>query len=126
MYRIGSAAVIFIITVTIVTAGFLINTRTASQVTDTINSAVVAANNNDTEKALSVFRNALDIWKSNNSIMLLFMSHGKIDQIDESVNIACTYIENGDLDMFRAESKRSLVLLRHFNDLEYPSFTNIL
>ena len=58
--------------------------------------------------------------------MLIFVSHGRLDQIEESLNNANTYIEFWELKAFSAECRKVKILIKHFYDLEYPTINNIL
>lgn len=126
VHRIYSAAVIFIITIITIIFGFIINTTTSESVSDKIQSAERYAENNDAENANKQIKAALSEWESKMETMLIFISHGKLDQIEESLHTANTYLEFGELKSFTAECRKTEILLKHFNDLEYPTINNIL
>ncbi len=125
MHRIAGTVIIFIITSVIAVCGFFINTKTSDSIQKKVQAAVSSSRQNDIVLARKQVGNAVDEWNEKKELMLLFVSHGKLDQIDESMNIACSYIETGDTNLFITECVRIQVLLQHFNDLEYPSINNI-
>ena len=79
----------------------------------------------DIEKARKIFREAKKEWSDNVEIMLLFISHGRIDRIDEAFDSAETYLKNDDIIMFLAECSTARLLTEHFIDVEYPYINNI-
>ncbi len=126
MHRIYIALVILIITVTIIISGFIINTSTSKSVSGKIESAENYAVSGDSENAKKQIRSALNEWESKMEAMLVFVSHGRLDQIEESLNSANTYIEFGELKAFSLECRKTEILIKHFYDLEYPTINNIL
>ncbi len=125
MHRLISTVIIFILTLLIITAGFAINTRTTNSINEKINTAIELNTYGEIEDAKNIIQTAIDEWDNHIETMLLFESHGKLDQIEESLKIAQMYIKNGETEMFNAECKRASILIDHFNSLEYPTIYNI-
>lgn len=125
MNRFLGAMIVLGILISIVVTGFYINTKTSNSVSEKISSSIEYQNKDDFEQARKELRSALEEWEQNMEMMLLFISHGKLDEIEESINIADTYMNIGDKTMCLAECKRALILLEHFNHVEYPSIDNI-
>lgn len=125
MHRIAGAIVLFLLTIVLVISGFTINTKTSASVNQKIASAAEACRQEQLGQAQKQAASALKEWNDNKETMLLFVSHGRLDQIEESLNIACSCIDAGDTDLFMAECTRIEVYLKHFNDLEYPTINNI-
>ena len=125
MSRIWSAVVVFAVIIIVITTGFIFNTKSVDSVSEKVNSALAYSKSGDKENAKKNMESAVEEWNSKMNTMLLFMSHDKLDQIDESLNIADTYITSGDTAMFNAECKRTSILLQHFYDLVYPTVYNI-
>lgn len=125
MSRIWSAVVVFAVIIIVITTGFIFNTKSVDSVSEKVNSALAYSKSGDKENAKKNMESAVEEWNGKMNTMLLFMSHDKLDQIDESLNIADTYITSGDTAMFNAECKRTSILLQHFYDLEYPTVYNI-
>ncbi len=126
MHRIYSAVVIFIITVITIVSGFIVNTTTSRSVSDRVDSAESYAADGDVENAKKQIKSAVSEWENRMETMLIFISHGKLDQIEESLNTAYNYIEFGELKAFTTECRKSKILIKHFYDLEYPTINNIL
>lgn len=125
MRRLYVALGVLALIAAIVTTGFIINTRTAESILEQLNSAYNSAESGDIEKARKIFREAKKEWSDNVEIMLLFISHGRIDRIDEAFDSAETYLKNDDIIMFLAECSTARLLTEHFIDVEYPYINNI-
>lgn len=77
------------------------------------------------ENAKKELSEAMNEWEKKIEIMLLFVSHGKLDEIEEAINIANSYIHYDEIPLFYAECQRASTLLDHFKSVEYPSINNI-
>ncbi len=77
------------------------------------------------ERAKNELEKAIREWEKNMETMLIFVSHGKLDQIEEAINIADSYLQNGEINLFYAECQRAATLLDHFENVEYPNINNI-
>lgn len=125
MQKLLSAGIITLILLIITSAGFKINTETSDAVSERLSKTIELVNNGENEKARREMKKCVDIWNSHFQKMQIFISHGRIDEIDESLKTA-EYQLNGNNDTeFITEASRSLVLLEHFKDMEYPSVYNI-
>lgn len=126
MHRIYSAIIILAVTIAVIMFGFTINTTTSRSVSDKVELAESYAVGDDTENAKNAIKAAVSEWQGKMETMLIFVSHGRLDQIEESLNNANTYIEFGELKAFSAECRKVKILIKHFYDLEYPTINNIL
>ncbi len=126
MNRLIGAFVVLGLIIAISTTGFLINTRTANSVKTKIEQSVRFADSGETDKARSTLNDAIEEWKNHIETMLLFESHGKLDEIEETINIAKSYITKDEYHLFYMECNLASTLLDHFEHLEYPNINNIL
>ncbi len=126
MHRIYSAIIILAVTIAVIMFGFTINTTTSRSVSDKVELAESYAVGGDTVNAKNAIKAAVSEWQGKMETMLIFVSHGRLDQIEESLNNANTYIEFGELKAFSAECRKVKILIKHFYDLEYPTINNIL
>lgn len=125
MKRLIAAAVVAVLIIGLMIFGFVFDTGMISQVEDKISTAAELNSRDDQEGARLALEQARNIWNDKSRILLIFLSHKTPDQVEESLNIAKTYIERGESVMFEAECKRLGTLLDHLYKLEYPTFTNI-
>ena len=126
MHRIYSAIIILAVTIAVIMFGFTINTTTSRSVSDKVELAESYAVGGDTVNAKNAIKAAVSEWQGKMETMLIFVSHGRLDQIEESLNKANPYIEFGELKAFSAECRKVKILIKHFYDLEYPTINNIL
>lgn len=125
MKRLIIAIAVLILVVGIGITGLLINTNTANSVMEKLHIAKEYATNGNTEQAKVELKKAVDKWEDRMEIMLIFVSHGKLDQIEESINIANAYLEHQEMTLFYAECQRAYTLLNHFENVEYLNINNI-
>lgn len=125
MRRLYAALGVLALIVAIVTTGFIINTRTAESILKKLELAYSSAESGNVNYAREVFSKAKKEWSDNVETMLLFISHGRIDRIDEAFDSAETYLKNNDISMFLAECSTARLLTEHFIDVEYPYINNI-
>ncbi|MDD6490352.1 MAG: DUF4363 family protein [Clostridia bacterium] len=125
MKRLIGTIVIFLIIAGIAATGFFINTRTADMVMEKVQKSQQYAIDGNIENAKKELAEAIDEWEKKIEIMLLFVSHGKLDEIEEAINIANSYIQYDEVPLFYAECQRASTLLDHFKSVEYPSINNI-
>lgn len=125
MKRLICTIVIFLIIVAIAATGFFINTRTANMVLEKVQKSQQYAFDGNIDLAKQELSAAIDEWERKIEIMLLFVSHGKLDEIEEAISIANSYIQYDEVSLFYAECQRASTLLDHFKSIEYPSINNI-
>lgn len=125
MYRLYGALAVLGIAVCLITTGFIINTQTADKVLNELEASYTLAKQGDVEGAKSKIEAAKNEWDKNMETMLLFVSHGRLDQIEASINTAYNYAEQKDISMFLAECSYAKLLTEHFMDVEYPYINNI-
>ena len=125
MKRLSISLVILAIVIGIGITGFIINTNTAKSVIEKVNTSKKYALENNIEQAKKELALAIDEWEENMETMLLFVSHGKLDQIEEAITIAYSYLEHDEMSLFYAECQRAATLINHFENVEYPNINNI-
>lgn len=120
----GAFAVLLGIIITVL-SGFFINTNTAQAVNENLSLSMKYAENGDIQSAKSELEKALDKWNDKMQTMLLFISHGRLDEIEQTINTAYSYIKNSDISMYSAECTRAYLLIENFKNVEFPSINNI-
>ena len=120
----GALAVLAGIIITVAT-GFFVNTNTARIVNDKLSLSLEYAENGDIKNAKLSLEKAIDEWDSKMQTMLLFISHGRLDEIEQTINTAYSYIKNKDIPMYAAECTRAYLLIDNFKSVEYPTVNNI-
>ena len=125
MFRLYGALGVLGVIIVIITTGFIINTRAATEVSDGIEQSVAEAKCGSIGKAAETIRKTRKEWSNKTEIMLLFDSHGRIDDIEKSLIRAECYIENDEVHHFLAECSSAKLMTENFLGFEYPELNNI-
>lgn len=125
MNRLLGALAVLIAVIITVTTGFFINTHTASTVNQLLLESIDYANHGDINNAKLSLEKAKQQWDNRMETMLLFVSHGKLDQIEETINVADSYIKSNEISLYLAECTTARLLIDHFRNVEYPNINNI-
>ncbi len=125
MRRLYGALVVLFIAVGLMITGFLVNTHTAQAVLADLQEAYSYARNGDTDRAKNSLTSARQRWDERLDTMLLFESHGRLDEIEEALHKAQDYLDRRELSLFLAECSSAALLTEHFISVEYPYWNNI-
>lgn len=125
MYRLYGAFGVLAVILVLITTGFIINTKTANEASVGIERAAAEAKNGSIPRATETIRKTRERWSKKMEIMLLFDSHGRVDDIEKSLLLAESYIENHELHHFLAECSVAKLMTDHFLGFEYPELNNI-
>ena len=125
MNRLFGAFAVLAGVIVIVLSGFFINTNTAGTVEKFLSRSMNYAEKNDIPHAKAELEKALTEWDKNMDTMLLFISHGRLDEIEQSLNAAYAYIKSNDISMYTAECTRAFLMTDNFKSVEFPTVNNI-
>ena len=125
MNRLFGALTVLAGIIVIILSGFFINTDTAGTVEKFLSRSMDYAEKNDIPHAKAELEKALHEWNDNMDTMLLFISHGRLDEIEQSLNTAYAYIKNNDISMYTAECTRAFLMTDNFKSVEFPTVNNI-
>ena len=106
-------------------SGFRINTGTAHQVLEKLENAYDLARDGDMDSARVQLETAQQIWDEKIETMLLFISHGRIDRIEEAIHQAYDYLDSRERSLFLAECSTAILQTEHLIHVEYPYVNNI-
>ncbi len=105
--------------------GFAVNVHTANSVKYKLEQSVESAQKGEMKTALKQIDDAKNEWEKMMEIIMLFESHGKVDEIQETIGTAALYLDRSEKNMFYAECNLAGMRLQHFSDVEYPNIINI-
>ena len=125
MNRLFGALAVLAGVIIIILSGFFINTNTAGTVEKFLSRSMDYAEKNDIPHAKAELEKALHEWNDNMDTMLLFISHGRLDEIEQSLNAAYAYIKSNDISMYTAECTRAFLMTDNFKSVEFPTVNNI-
>lgn len=81
---------------------------------------------NNFEDALNMCDKLENSWNDSSKKIDVMLNHDCIDSIGESINRMTSYIQNGSIDMYFAESSKAKKELASIKESEYPFIENIL
>lgn len=81
---------------------------------------------NDFEDALEMCSQLENSWDDSSKRIDMILNHECIDSIGESINKMSSYLQNGSVDMYFAESSKAKKELASIKESEYPYIENIL
>ena len=122
MKRITGAILGIVVTIVIISVGFRYSMSSAADISEVI---ILAENAADETTSRTAIEKAYTMWSERKNTMLIFSSHGKLNQIGESIRMARKYKELKDEKMFQSECTRALIYLDQFYSVEYPTISNI-
>lgn len=81
---------------------------------------------NDFEEALKMCAQLEESWDDSAKKIDVMLNHDCIDSIGNSISKMMSYIQNGSIDMYFAESRTAKKELASIKESEYPFIENIL
>lgn len=81
---------------------------------------------NNFEEALKMCAELEYKWNNSAKKIDVMLNHDCIDSVGESINRMTSYIQNGSIDMYFAESSKAKKELASIKESEYPYIENIL
>ena len=125
MNRLFGAFAVLAGVIIIVVSGFFINTSTARNVGNLLSLSMEYAEKGDIKNAENSLEKAKNQWEKNMETMLLFISHGRLDEIEKTINTACSYMKSREISLYKAECISAYLLIDNFRNVEYPNINNI-
>lgn len=126
MKRVIIAVVLILIVAGLCTFEYTLNTTETNHTSEALEKAQMLLKNGKADEAEQTIKSLRENWERNVESMLIFVSHGKPDEICENLAVAESYLKSREIPEFYAECKRVENELKHFRDLEIPTFNNIL
>ena len=125
MTRLYGAITVLVIVTALVIFSFNFNVKTVDSVSEKVSEAVELIRDGKYDPAVGAMTKAKDIWDKRSETMLLFISHGKADEIETCITSAEAYLLCGEKNLFLADGAKIITLLEHFKNVEYPELNNI-
>lgn len=126
MKRLIIAFVLILIVAGLCSFEFMLNTRESELASESIKKSQQLIKDKKIDEAIKTIEELKESWEKNVESMLIFISHKRPDDICENIAVAESYLKSGEFPEFYAECKRIENELKHFRDLEIPTFSNIL
>lgn len=126
MYRLYGALAVLAAVVLISFTGFYINKTTSDKIIGCLESSSELAKQGRADEAKQNINEAQKLLHSRLETMFLFVSHRKLDEIEQCIDKAKTYLDNSDYTSYYVYCSNALELIRDYRNTEYPTIYNIL
>ncbi len=126
MHRLHGAFIVLTVVISLAVTSFLMNTSTARIVCEHLQQAYQLAENNDKAASLQHINDAAKILKERRQWLCLFISHQRIDSIEQAVEQASLCLRQQNIMPFLLYCSSALELTDDFQQLEYPYLYNII
>ena len=104
---------------------YFLNT-TIEFLTENIKTTETLINSDELDKAIEKNNSTLQFWLDRKNLISTFIDHNHIQEIDETLTVMKTLLENNQSEDFFSESGRAINQMEHLKDTEIPSIENIL
>lgn len=125
MKRIWASLIIFAVLIVGCTAGAKATERIAGEMTATVSEAKAASEKGDAARAYDLSRKAGQDWRDHHAFLCTYMSHARLEAIDQTLSALPAFCRYGNKDEFSAECDRSIAQFSYLTESEIPSVANI-
>lgn len=106
-------------------AGLFYTSASMDTMETLLTQALEASYHKDSEKAAFFSQKAVDSWTNQHKILCTYMSHSKLETIDQSLATLSPLASYETWDQFTAECHRCLTMIHYLKDGETPTLDNI-
>lgn len=104
--------------------------HTISDYTDTMSSSLDSLSAymdaGDRENAIRLSKELDKQWHHMHNVLSTYTSHNNLEQIDQTLAVITASVANNDQNAFQQEYSRAKAQIFHLQDIELPTFYNIL
>jgi hypothetical protein len=125
MKRVWASLIIFLILIVGSAAGVNSTERIAKEMTGTVSEAKAAEEKGDSKTAYELSRKAGEDWKTHHAFLCTYMTHSRLEAIDQTLAALPALCSYGSADEFTAECDKSLAQFSYLTESEIPSIANI-
>lgn len=125
MKRLWACAVIFVILIAACVYGNIQTNKITGDLIATVQGAEQAAKRGDNDLAYQLSKKAKDDWHTSHRILCIYMPHGKLEAIDQTLGALPSLIHYSAMDNFTADCERSILQIQYLNESEIPLLENI-
>lgn len=126
MKRIWISFVILVLLICICTLGAKASETQTGQTLSAIEELKSAVKNGEEERALSLCDSLLKGWEKSHRILCTYMSHNRLEAIDDTISTLPALLAGGEVTQFNAECDRAAAQLRQLTVTERFSLENLL
>ncbi|HHV32034.1 MAG: DUF4363 family protein [Ruminococcaceae bacterium] len=125
MKRIWVSGIIFVLLLAMCIFGIINTQKVSSEVEQTIELAKQAAEVGDLKTAYQMSQKAVADWHQKHKILCVYMSHAKLEAIDQTLAALPALVKNEANEQFEGECDRGITQIQYLNESEIPTIQNI-
>lgn len=125
MKRVWISLAIFVALVSVCILGVRYTYRISNEMIQVITEAKTAEQRGETAKAVQLSRTADEDWRSAHSILCIYMPHGKLESIGQTLAGLPMLCQYGAREQFLADCDRSIEQISYLGEAETPTIANI-
>ncbi len=125
MKRIWASVIIFILAVTVCILGTITVQNITEDLTRTITQAKKEADIGNTDLSYQLSKKAVSDWHSSHEILCIYMSHSKLEAVDQTLAGLPGLVQHGANEQFSSECDRGITQIYYLKESELPSLQNI-
>ncbi len=126
MKRIWVALSLMIICSAFACTEFIIVKYKSTEFFDLVETAEVYFSEREFSKSYNTLDSATKKWEKSEKILNIFLSHEKVDEVEESLSELSKHAENKDKTLFYATSEKAKRQLLCLKQSELPNLENIM
>ena len=126
MKRIWASILILILLVAVCIAGAQVSHTRTDPILSTIADIQETVREGDDARALSMSLMLIDMWEESHHVLCMYMSHSRLEAVDDTLAALPALIRGGETAQFSAECDRAAAQIRQLIVTEEISIENIL
>ena len=125
MKRMWASLIILMILVAGCAVGTKATKNIAEGMTETVSNAKEAEEKGESSTAYELSRKAGEDWKDHHVLLCTYMTHSRLEAIDQTLAALPAFCRYGSADEFTAECDKSIAQFSYLTESEIPSIANI-
>lgn len=126
MKRVWAAIAMVILLLVLCITGLIFTHENISSLTNKIEETKNLVSQGEIEQAKQSNQELTQMWDDHYRVFCTYISHDKLEAIDQSMATLSTKLEYQEYSEFTTELDRACAQLRHLQDTELPTLENIL
>jgi len=126
MKRIWVSIIILILLISVCSLGAQASQTHTDHILSTITALKDTAESGEEERAVSMSVALIDEWEESHRVLCMYMSHNRLEAIDDTIAALPSLLRGGERAQFTAECERAAAQIRQLTVTEQFSLENIL
>lgn len=125
MNRIVVSVIVLLLVVGIATFSVMILDASCENLASSLDEIKQTAEDGDSEKAIELTENILDVWEKQEKKIAFLIDHGEIDEIEKIIKSLPIYARQDNMERLEEKSSVAAERVRHIKDKEKVSAENV-